>query len=312
MRTNLIRGVLALAVIFAVSAPALAQSIVRGKVTDAQGKPVEGATVTIAGTEGSTRKAEVKTNNKGEFLQVGLPSGRYSVTAAKDKLQAVAPANVTQGRPVELSLQLTATSGMSPEQAKEQAETQALAQGAIDAMRAGRDDEAIQKFNEITAKIPTCSDCYYNLGLAYTKKGQFTEAETAFKRVIELKPDSADAYTGLANLYNSQKKFDLAAAASTKAQELSGAAGTGGSAEATYNQGVILWNGGKYKEAKEQFEAAVKADPNMAMAQYQLGMANLNLGLIPDARVAFEGYLKADPDGPKAAEVKTFLAQLPK
>ena len=124
---------------------------------------------------------------------------------------------------------------------------------------------------------------------------------------------SADAYTGLANLYNSQKKFDLAAEASKKASELAGSAGAaGGGAEATYNQGVILWNGGKYAEAKEQFEAAVKADPNMAMAHYQLGMANLNLGKIPEARAAFEGYLKADPNGPKAAEVKTFLTQLPK
>ncbi len=52
MRTNLIRGVLALAVVLAVSAPALAQSIVRGKVVDAQGKPVEGATVTIEAAEG--------------------------------------------------------------------------------------------------------------------------------------------------------------------------------------------------------------------------------------------------------------------
>ena len=68
----------------------------------------------------------------------------------------------------------------------------------------------------------------------------------------------------------------------------------------------------KYAEAKEQFEAAVKADPNMAMAHYQLGMANLNLGKIPEARAAFEGYLKADPSGAKAAEVKTFLTQLPK
>ena len=44
-------------------------------------------------------------------------------------------------------------------------------------MRAGRDDEAIQKFNEIVTKIPTCSDCYYNLGVAYSKKQQFAEAE---------------------------------------------------------------------------------------------------------------------------------------
>jgi TolA-binding protein len=56
----------------------------------------------------------------------------------------------------------------------------------------------------------------------------------------------------------------------------------------------------------------VKIDPNMAMAQYQLGMANLNLGQIPQAREAFEAYLKADANGPKAGEVKTFLQQLPK
>jgi tetratricopeptide (TPR) repeat protein len=58
----------------------------------------------------------------------------------------------------------------------------------------------------------------------------------------------------------------------------------GASAESLYNQGVILWNAQKYAEAKTQFEAAVKADPNMALAYYQLGMANLNLGQIPEAK----------------------------
>ena len=51
----------------------------------------------------------------------------------------------------------------------------------------------------------------------------------------------------------------------------------------------------------------------MAMAHYQLGMAALNLGQIPGRRVAaLEAYLKVDPNGPKAAEVKTFLPQLQK
>ena len=35
-------------------------------------------------------------------------------------------------------------------------------------------------------------------------------------------------------------------------------------ADAAYNQGVILWNAGKIAEAKTQFEASVKADPNYA------------------------------------------------
>ena len=126
------------------------------------------------------------------------------------------------------------------------------------------------------------------------------------------KPTSGEAYSGLANIYNAQKKFDLAVAASQKASELAtSGGGSGASAEALYNQGVIFWNAMKYAEAKGQFEAAVKADPMMSLAYYQLGMANLNLGQIPQAKEAFQGYLKADANGPKAAEVQAFLKQLP-
>ncbi len=310
MRTYLIRGVLALAVALAFSAPAAAQSIVRGKVNGPDGKPLEGATVTIEATE-ANRKAETKTNRNGEFLQVGLPSGRYNVTVTKDTLKQVLPATVSQGRPVELTFTLTPSSGLTPEEIKAQAAMQVLAKDAVEAMRAGRDDEAIQKFTEIVAKVPSCTDCYYNLGVAYSKKMQYTEAEASFKKVIEINPNIGDAYTGLANLYNAQKKFDLAQEASVKAAQLTSAGGGAASAEAQFNQGVILWNAGKFAEAKEQFEAAAKADPTMAMAHYQLGMANLNLGQIPAARAAFQEYLKVDPNGPKAAEVKVFVQQLP-
>jgi len=310
MRTHLIRGVLALAVLFVMAGPAAAQSVIRGRVVDQGGKPVEGAVVTIEATE-SNRRAQVKTNRNGEYMQIGLPSGRYNVTAAKDTLKAVQQANISQGTPTELNFQLTPTSGLTPEQVKANQETQALATAAIDAMRAGRDEEAIKLFNELVVKVPTCSDCYYNLGVAHSKRQEFTEAEAAFRKAVELAPDSADAYTGLANVYNAQKRFDLAQQASAKAAELSGSAGGGGSAEALYNQGVILWNAGKFAEAKEQFEKAVQADPKLAMAFYQLGMANLNLGQIPAARQAFEGYLKAEPNGQKAAEVQNFLKQLP-
>jgi tetratricopeptide (TPR) repeat protein len=312
MRTYLIRAAVALAVVLVTSAPAAAQSIVRGRVTGADGKPVEGATVTIEAAE-ANRKAETKTDRNGTFLQVGLPSGRYNVTVVKDNLKQVLPAQVSQGRPTELSFQLSPTSGLTPEQIKENAAMQTLAASALEAMKAERFDEAIQRFNEIVLKIPQCTDCYYNLGVAYSRTGKFNEAENAFKKVLEINPNSGDAWTGLANIYNSTKRFDLAQQASAKAAELSPAgAGGGGNAEALYNQGVILWNAGKFQEAKEQFEKAVAADPNMAMAHYQLGMANLNLGQVPAARAAFEAYLKVDPNGPKSAEVKVFIDQLPR
>ena len=145
--------------------------------------------------------------------------------------------------------------------------------------------------------------------MAQSNKKDYAAAEAAYKKAIEIKPDHADAYTGLATLYNQQKKFDLAAEASANASKYT-AAGGGGNAEAAYNQGVILFNGGKFAEAKTQFEAATKADPNHGLAQYQLGMTALNLGQIQDAVNALEAYLKVDPNGPKAAEVKASLPAL--
>jgi len=310
MRTNLFRGVVAVAVLCAVSvAPALAQSVVRGKVTDAQGMPVADATVLFEAVD-ANRKTQTKTDKNGDFLQVGLSSGAYKVTASKDKVGTqTLNANVRQGPNNPMAFTLSATSGVSAGDKEAAAAIQASAGAAVEAMKAGRHDEAIAKFQEVIAKVPTCSDCYYNIGVSQMAKQQQSEAEASFKKAIELKPDNADAYTALANLYNSQKKFDLAAEASANAAKYSGAGG-GGNAESSYNQGVILFNAGKFAEAKTQFEAATKADPNHAMAQYQLGMTSLNLGQIPDAVAALEAYLKVDPNGPKAGEVKAALPAL--
>jgi tetratricopeptide (TPR) repeat protein len=292
--------------------PALAQSVVRGKVVDSQGKPVQDATVLFEATD-ANRKVQTKTDKGGEFLQVGLASGAYKVTVSKEGVGTqTLNSNVRQGPNNPLSFTLTAASGVSAADKEAAAAVQAAAGAAIEAMKAGRHDEAIAKFNEVIAKMPTCADCYYNIGTAYVAKQDLPQAEAAFKKMIELKPDAAEGYTGLAGVYNAQKKFDLAAEASSKAAQLSGggAAGGGGGAEASYNQGVILFNSGKFAEAKTQFEAATKADPNMGMAQYQLGMTALNLGLIPEAVAALEAYLKVDPNGPKAAEVKAALPAL--
>jgi outer membrane protein assembly factor BamD (BamD/ComL family) len=88
--------------------------------------------------------------------------------------------------------------------------------------------------------------------------------------------------------------------------------GAGGSADAIYNQGIILWNQGKIAEAKVKFEEVIKADPNFADAHYQLGMALLNEGKMPEAVGAFESYLKLAPTGQFATQAKTMVEQLKK
>ena len=136
MRTILFRGVLALAVLLTMSiAPALAQSIVRGKILDANNKPVEGATVTFE-AEGSNRKAETKSNKNGEFLQVGLQSGQWKVTAKKDGVGTqTLPAGVSQGRPVELTFHISPTSSLTAADKAAAAELQAAAAALSAAVR---------------------------------------------------------------------------------------------------------------------------------------------------------------------------------
>ncbi len=167
MRTNLFRGVVAVAVLCAVSvAPALAQSVVRGKVTDAQGMPVADATVLFEAVD-ANRKTQTKTDKNGDFLQVGLSSGAYKVTATKDKVGTQTKnTNVRQGPNNPLAFTLSASSGVSAADKEAAAAIQASAGAAVEAMKAGRHDEAIAKFQEVIAKVPNCVDCYYNIGVS--------------------------------------------------------------------------------------------------------------------------------------------------
>jgi Flp pilus assembly protein TadD len=294
---------------------------VRGRVVAATGKPVADAVVTFVAQFVSLSR-NAKTDGKGEFLMVGLPSGQYAITATKEGVgtdKITAP--VTQGQNPLLSLTLRpaapAGASVTPAgdgaSAKEALALQALAKAGSDHLSAGRNDEAIAAYTEVTTKAPTCSDCFLNLGVAHANKKEWAQAEAALKKATELKPENAQAYTQLAGVYNQQRKFDLAAEASANAAKYSGgAAGGGGNAEALYNQGVALFNGAKFAEAKTAFEGAVKADPKMALAHYQLGMTALNLGDFNLAVSSLETYLQLDPNGARAAEVKASLPALQK
>jgi len=306
----------------ALAAPVLAQGgTVRGVVNDDKGQPVEGAGVTIVMTD-TGRKYTVKTNRRGEFMQIGLAGGAYTVQAEKDKLSSAAEKTMVKaGGPSMVNLVLGASAAAggaadAKEAAAKVAELKKLFEEGVAAGTAGRHDEAIAKFQAGIAINPKCFDCYDNIGFAYAQKKEYDKAEESYNKAAEIKPDDAGAYNGLANIYNAQRKFDEAAKASARATELStnlsAAGGAAGGADAMFNQGVILWNAGKVAEAKKQFEGAVQANPSHAEAHYQLGMALVNEGNLAGAATEFETYLKLAPAGPNAATAKSLVAQLKK
>jgi tetratricopeptide (TPR) repeat protein len=303
----------------ATAAAAQTTGMVKGTVKDDKGQPVEGAKITIEFSEGVNRRQETKTNKKGEFVQIGLQSGTYKVTAEKEGVGSQSlDARVRIGAAAELNFVLAAgKAGATKEDMAKVAELRKTFEEGVTASKSGNMDEAIAKFTRGTEISPTCADCYYNMGYAYSQKKDYEKAEAAYKKAIEIKAQYAEAYNGLANVYNAQRKFEEAAAASAKASELGGAgggaaAGGGGNANALYNQGVILWNAGKIPDAKKQFEAAISADPNHAESHYQLGMALVNEGNLTGSVTEFETYLKLAPEGPNAATAKSLIAQLKK
>jgi len=273
-------------------------------VVGPDGKPVADAVVTIEFMEGLSRKLTTKSDKRGEFVQLGLQSGGYRVSASVDKLgSGFADVRVRVGNSAEVTIKL---SPLPPGADPKLAALKTAFDEGVAASRAQDFDLAIAKFQAALAVQPVCHECYYNIGYAYLQKKDEKQAEEQWKKALEQKADHAETLNALATLYNSQKRFDEASAVSAKAA----AGGGSGSADAIYNQGIILWNAGKIAEAKVKFEEAAAADPNHADARFQLGMALLNEGKVPEAIASFEQYMKMAPTGQFAGQAKQMLAQL--
>jgi tetratricopeptide (TPR) repeat protein len=318
LRTNLARRMvagLAIVAAAALSVPALAQStgLVKGKVVDAANQPVDDAKVVIEFADGMNRKYEVKTNKKGEFIQIGLSPGNYKVTASKEGVGVQAfDTRVRLGTPVELNFVLTPAGPGGAPMSKEDVEFRKLFQEGINALNASNWDEALAKFQTSVTQRPDCFQCHLAVGEAYLGKKDFANAEGAFNKAKELKPDAPEPYRGLRNLYNEQKQFDKAAEMAAEANKRGGSAGGTGAASAAdlYNQAATFWNAGKYAEAQQALEQALKADPNHADSHYLSGMVDVNQARLPDALAHFEKYLELAPNGTNAAQAKGMVDAL--
>lgn len=315
LTSRALHAFLVIPVFLLLAVPAAAQTGgVRGKVVDAKGQPVEGAEVVLQSKE-SARKLQLKTNARGEFVQIGVFPGEYTITVTKDNLKTQMDLRVGLGDPQQVDLTLApggATAEQVAEQQKQLESLKAAFTAGVTAIQAKDHATAIAKFNEAIAIAPNCADCYYNLGIVYTQMDDLDNAVAAYEKAGALRPGHAETWNNLVNIYNRQGKADKAMEASNKAVAAASSGGGGGNASSLYNQGVILWNQNKYAEARDKFEAATKADPKHADAQYRLAMAHLNLGDMEKATAAFEAYLQAAPDGPHAEEAKQFLAAMKK
>ena len=300
--------------ILAIALPAFAQTgRIQGKVVDDADAAVQGAQIVVTAIpDQGGQKWQATSDKNGNYIIGTLPkSGQYLVVATKaDVGTDEQRAAVKIGNFTTLNFKLSKAARVSEEQAKKNAEIKKYFEAGVAAAQAGNHQAAVDAFNSAAVAMPTCADCFFNVGVSQQMLKNSAGAEEAFKKAIEQRPNYPEAYNALAALYTADKKMDLAAAASAKAAELGVAAGGTGNADSLYSAGVGLWNANKFPEAGSTFEAAIKADPNHAEAHFMLGKVNLNLGKLKEAAVEYETYLKLQPNGKNAAEAKTTFEAL--
>ena len=319
--SRLCRSMVAVVVLTIASVvPASAQNSARvfGVITDRGGQPVAGATVTLEFAGGLTRSFEVTTDEAGEFLQIGLARGPYTLTAGREGVGVNRVAiDLVVGQELEQNLMLLTVEEIYRDSLSDaertdldarNATTDAFEQG-LAAARGGELEVAVGHLRTALEATPDCAECQRNLGIVYGRMEAYAESEAAFRAALALDPDNAETYGGLAEIYNAQRRFDDAAEASAAAGRLSGGGGSD-DPTAVFDQGLIFWNAGRLDEARQQFERTLQLDPEHGEAHYWLGMANLNGGQMAEAAAELKIYLDREPNGRFAATATGILSSI--
>ena len=311
------RGVCGLAVIvvlWVTGTHAQMTGTVRGIVTDRNGQPVPGATVSLEALEAGER-LETSTDETGHFQHTGLTPGPYSATADKDVIGGqVFRVLVHPGGSVDIRFVLEPGRAPAP-WLRVRPGSQARAtifEAGIRASRAGDFEDAIAQFEAVLQLMPTCVACHFNIGVSYSRLDRFGDAEAAFRDALRIRSDYAAAYYGLADIYFRQNRTEAAAAARSEANRIAVSSLAAGRARAqdTLNRGIAFWRSDSVEDAVRQFRQALETDVTLVEAYYWLGLV-YEAGGDPDAATrAFSRYLGAAPSGVHVDEARRRLAAI--
>jgi tetratricopeptide (TPR) repeat protein len=184
-------------------------------------------------------------------------------------------------------------------------------------------NQAVAEFQEAQKaggeKDPNQHLFWARMGEAYDLAGRNDEAVNAYQQAINAKPDNAGYYNNLGNVLARIGKIDEAKAAYTKSAELDPA----NAALAWRNFGISLYQANRMVEAIEPLQKATQLDPKNAQAWYLLGTCmvadpsiykqvgdKIEVTPKPGTAEAFQKAIDLDPNGPVGAQAKAGLEQL--
>ena len=164
-----------------------------------------------------------------------------------------------------VALLMAACSGQPEKPAKrgaqppaKQSAVQAEFEQAVQLMRKGDQQQAVERFRQLAEANPQYSGPYANLGLLHLQAGRLDEAEQAFHKALELSPDNARYLNHLGVVYRRQGRFEEARDAYERALQIKPDYG-----DAHRNLGVLydlyLFD---YDKAERHYRRAMQLNPD--------------------------------------------------
>lgn len=175
-----------------------------------------------------------------------------------------------------------------------------------DLVRNDKTDDAIVQFKRAIELDPNLTQAQIALGNLYMRRKDYKNAVATVDRVIASQPNNLEALT---IRYESLKAAGDKAGAQAAQAAMKGAT-SGQSPEATFKQGVTLYNAGNVAEARAAFERVLAADPNYHKAHYLLGLTQIADGKIDQGKASIEKFIKAAPNDPDVKAAKEILDSL--
>lgn len=289
--------------------PALAQSVVRGEVIDAQGKPFPGLTV-IMKNEETGQTFTLTTDAKGHFQALGVRAGIYQITLKQGEKEVYKLRERVQPGPepppiiIDFKKLLEQQDAAKLEEMKKQEEEEKSFENMKKHFDAGiealgqvrqlnqqmrstpRDQQALlqEQANQLNQTAvtelqaardmtkPDFKDRHTvlaRLAEAYDNVGKTDLAVAAYQEAISLQPDIAGYYNNYGNALAKLGKLDEAKAAYEKSAQLD----PPNAGNAYLNYGIVLRNLSRMKEAVEPLKKATQLNPNNPLGWFLLGSA---------------------------------------
>lgn len=306
-----------LVLMLGIAAPAYAQrdGVIAGRVTDPDGNPIVGATVTVVSvSRGDTRTFE--TDGEGSYYGRGYRSDRYLVTMAAEGFQSeqqeikgnfgmntvdgvlrrtVAPSNVSYGEINEFY-----QAGYAAYEEQDWVAARDAMAPLMDALEGMSGDEAD------TMRLSGLE----MLGRAQFELDDMDAAIATYARLLEISPDSIPAHAWKSQAHARQQDFEGALLHVRRAVELAP-----DDAAMQYNAAVVLLQIGEVEEGITAMERAVELRPEFPLSKKQLGYAYLRLGAqdkayYEKAVVQLREYLELAPEAADKADVEGMIAAL--